>query len=388
MVFFAGIIVARLIQKNSPHTTTVAYTTTEVRWDEADKYYGQTVTVTGKVVATHNSGKACFLNFHQNWKKYFTAVIFASDFSKFPPDPENYYLNKEVKIAGLVKEYQGKPEIILKDPGQIVVVDKVQQIEQQPSTSSQVILPQQEISNDKAREIKLQQRLQEIEKEVAKRRETIIYDYSRREADFRNDAHERMAQLAAEEDAAKAKFKQGLANTQSNVSGGYTHGYVYGHIDQQGNVDGYVSERQSERQVTNKVVGNPSRDYENEKKRIAMAKINTNNDLQFTLARLNAQKQDDLDKLEKLRQQLIAGAVAMNYTSTPSATPKTNVITGILFSDDKSSTVLINGETVCEGSYIGDVKVVSISKKEVEFEKNSKRWKQRVSEPPNPAWQE
>jgi DNA/RNA endonuclease YhcR with UshA esterase domain len=100
----------------------IVYAATEVRWDEADKYYGQTVTVTGKIVATHNSGKACFLNFHQNYTKYFSAVIFASDFSKFPPNPENYYLNKDVKVTGLVREYQGKPEIILKEPSQIAIV--------------------------------------------------------------------------------------------------------------------------------------------------------------------------------------------------------------------------------------------------------------------------
>jgi len=101
----------------------ITYAATEVRWDEADKYYGQTVTVTGKIVAAHNSGKACFLNFHQNWKKYFTAVIFTSDFYKFPANPEEYYLNREVKITGLVKEYQGKPEIILKDRFQIEITD-------------------------------------------------------------------------------------------------------------------------------------------------------------------------------------------------------------------------------------------------------------------------
>ena len=107
----------------------IAYAAIEVRWDEADKYYGQTVTVTGKIVGAHNSGKACFLNFHQNWKKYFTAVIFASDFSKFPTNPEEYYLNKEVKITGFVKEYQGKPEIILKDPTQIQIVGVKQEVE-------------------------------------------------------------------------------------------------------------------------------------------------------------------------------------------------------------------------------------------------------------------
>ncbi|MHA1285651.1 MAG: thermonuclease family protein, partial [Promethearchaeota archaeon] len=65
---------------------------------------------------------ACFLNFHKNWKRYFTAVIFASDFHKFPPNPEDYYLNKGVKVYGLIKEYQGKPEIILKSPEQIKVI--------------------------------------------------------------------------------------------------------------------------------------------------------------------------------------------------------------------------------------------------------------------------
>ena len=103
----------------------IAYAATEVRWDEADKYYGQTVTVTGKIVGSHNSGKACFLNFHQNYKLYFTAVIFAADFGKFPSNPESYYLYKDVKVSGLVREYQGKPEIILKSPDQIqIVVDK------------------------------------------------------------------------------------------------------------------------------------------------------------------------------------------------------------------------------------------------------------------------
>ena len=93
-----------------------------VQWNEAHRYYGQTVTVEGVVVNTYNSGKACFLNFHPDYKKYFTAVIFRSDFSKFADNPEDFYYNKKVRVSGLIKEYQGKPEIILKDPSQIVVV--------------------------------------------------------------------------------------------------------------------------------------------------------------------------------------------------------------------------------------------------------------------------
>ena len=94
----------------------------EISWEDADKYYGKECCVSGKIVATFNSGKACFLNFHKNWKKYFTAVIFASDFHKFPPGPEAYYLDKEVRVRGIVKEYQGKPEIIVKISNQIEII--------------------------------------------------------------------------------------------------------------------------------------------------------------------------------------------------------------------------------------------------------------------------
>jgi aspartyl/asparaginyl-tRNA synthetase len=129
----------------------IAYAATQVRWDEADKYYGQTVTVTGKIVATYNSGKACFLNFHQDWKHHFSAVIFASDFANFPSNPEQFYLNKEVKITGLVKEYEGKPEIVLKEPAQIEVVTATLQGEPESKTVQQATSS----TNDLAKQVEL-----------------------------------------------------------------------------------------------------------------------------------------------------------------------------------------------------------------------------------------
>ena len=74
------------------------------------------------MVATRSTGKVCFLNFSQNWKTDFTAVIFASDFPKFPPNPEIYYKGKRVRVTGRVQEYQGKAEIILRAARQIVLV--------------------------------------------------------------------------------------------------------------------------------------------------------------------------------------------------------------------------------------------------------------------------
>jgi bisphosphoglycerate-independent phosphoglycerate mutase (AlkP superfamily) len=93
-----------------------------ISWEDADKFYGKIVTVEGIIVATRNTGRVCFLNFHRNWRRYLTLVIFASDFYKFPDNPEIYYLNKKVRVRGLIKEYQGKPEIILKNPDQIIIL--------------------------------------------------------------------------------------------------------------------------------------------------------------------------------------------------------------------------------------------------------------------------
>ncbi len=89
---------------------------------DAHKYYGKTKTIEGIIVLTKNTGKVCFLNFHKDWKRHFTAVIFASDFDKFPKNPEDYYLNKKVRVSGLIKEYNGKPEIIVKSPSQIQII--------------------------------------------------------------------------------------------------------------------------------------------------------------------------------------------------------------------------------------------------------------------------
>ena len=100
-----------------------------ISWKDAAKHYGEHGTVEGKIVATKNTGKVCFLNFDPDWKTTFTAVIFAKRFSAFPPNPENYYLNKRVRVTGYIKEYRGrggkyapKPEIICESPSQIEIV--------------------------------------------------------------------------------------------------------------------------------------------------------------------------------------------------------------------------------------------------------------------------
>jgi len=89
---------------------------------DAGKYVGQTKTVEGIIVATYrSSSNTVFLNFHDPYKGYFTAVIFSSDLSKFTFKPEEFYKGKEVRVTGQIQLYQGAPEIIVRSPSQIEV---------------------------------------------------------------------------------------------------------------------------------------------------------------------------------------------------------------------------------------------------------------------------
>jgi len=87
----------------------------------AGNYYGKEAIVEGKIVNIYKSGtNTVFLNFDKPYPNHcFTSVIFSSDQYKFVQNPENYYSDKNVRIKGKIQEYQGKPEIILKDPSQI-----------------------------------------------------------------------------------------------------------------------------------------------------------------------------------------------------------------------------------------------------------------------------
>jgi aspartyl/asparaginyl-tRNA synthetase len=96
---------------------------TVVFWQDAAQYYGQTATVEGTVVSTYNSGKVVFLNFDEDYKSTFKVVIFPDDWPKFPEPPEKLFLDQKVRVKGLVKEYQGAPEIIVEEPEQIEVIE-------------------------------------------------------------------------------------------------------------------------------------------------------------------------------------------------------------------------------------------------------------------------
>lgn len=74
---------------------------------EAARHVGERTTVCGEIVDTRYSagsnGKPTFLNFDKPYPNHpFVVVIWGDDRSKFPSNPEKYYLNKQACASGLV----------------------------------------------------------------------------------------------------------------------------------------------------------------------------------------------------------------------------------------------------------------------------------------------
>ena len=91
-----------------------------VSWDEVKKYYGKKVIVEGKIINTYQSDKVVFLNFSKNYNETLTVVIFNNDLNKFAIQPEKFFLNKKIKVMGIIKKYEGAPEIIVENPSTIL----------------------------------------------------------------------------------------------------------------------------------------------------------------------------------------------------------------------------------------------------------------------------
>lgn len=92
---------------------------------EAKAHIGESTTVCGNVVSTHYSarskGNPTFLNLDEAYpNQIFTILIWGSDRPKFG-DPEAKYSHKKVCVTGLIKDYRGLPEVIVEQPGQIVI---------------------------------------------------------------------------------------------------------------------------------------------------------------------------------------------------------------------------------------------------------------------------
>ncbi|TAH34455.1 MAG: hypothetical protein EYC70_16065 [Planctomycetota bacterium] len=111
----AGLIPPRRLDVEQPAQRVVP-------WEQAAAHVGEVIAVEGRIVRTHNSGRACFLNFAEDWRGKFHGVIFASSFPDYPEPPEQLFQGKRVRLTGKVQEHQGVAQIVLERPGQITVL--------------------------------------------------------------------------------------------------------------------------------------------------------------------------------------------------------------------------------------------------------------------------
>ena len=90
---------------------------------DAVSHVGESATVCGVVAsakfAVNSRSQPTFLDFDRPYPNaIFTAVIFGDDRPKFG-SPETTLGGKRICVTGQIRDYRGKPEIILHDPSQL-----------------------------------------------------------------------------------------------------------------------------------------------------------------------------------------------------------------------------------------------------------------------------
>ena len=94
-----------------------------ILWNKAHEYYGQWVTVTGRIVSTENRGSVCILNFSSEEESNVVVLIFRSAFDNFPPDPQDFYKGKHILVTGKIQKYKGTTSITVPHPSRIKMVE-------------------------------------------------------------------------------------------------------------------------------------------------------------------------------------------------------------------------------------------------------------------------
>ena len=99
-----------------------AFCQAKIGIDSVIQHVGEKVTVCAKVYGTKAMEKVTFLNLGAAYPdSKLTIVIFAKDVSNFKEVPDQMYQDKNVCVTGVIKEYQGKPEIIASSPDEIKI---------------------------------------------------------------------------------------------------------------------------------------------------------------------------------------------------------------------------------------------------------------------------
>jgi hypothetical protein len=125
-VFCLGVFVGRRAGRSPSSTSSFASRSSSsgemagcVDFHDAAPHAGETGCVSGRVVRVFASrGGNTFLDFCEDYRDCpFTSVIFSSDKNKFGDLAS--LAGRQIEIRGPITVYQGRPEIIIRDPEQI-----------------------------------------------------------------------------------------------------------------------------------------------------------------------------------------------------------------------------------------------------------------------------
>jgi len=97
-----------------------------VPWEEAGQYVGHTITVEGRIVNIGQTRDASvfFLNFHAEWRGKFYMVVFDDLAETLEGGVEGTFLNKLVRVEGLVEDHRGRPQIKIESMDQVEFVEE------------------------------------------------------------------------------------------------------------------------------------------------------------------------------------------------------------------------------------------------------------------------
>jgi micrococcal nuclease len=93
---------------------------------DAGNYLDQIRTIRGKVEKIYDAGTILLLSFGKNYKTAFTVVIFddAKDFFyKKNINPAVFYSGKTLEVSGRIKNFMGRPEIVISIPEEITILE-------------------------------------------------------------------------------------------------------------------------------------------------------------------------------------------------------------------------------------------------------------------------
>jgi len=128
-LMYAGLRLAAILEMYFGNRTqqpkpSVMLSSTTISPADAARHIGETLTICGQVYGgrylENSTGQPTLINMGSEYPDNpFTLVIYGNDRARFSYKPEEYLKGKVICVTGLIKEYKGKPEIVVSDVNQI-----------------------------------------------------------------------------------------------------------------------------------------------------------------------------------------------------------------------------------------------------------------------------